>query len=123
MERVREAYRLSRRGDPRLILELIHPDATWQGVPGARWKACENGHEVAKTLLWRGAAHRFRPAEVIDVGDRVVVGLRGTRMNRLGAPWWATKIYQVVTVRDGRIQRIQDYARREHALQAVGLKT
>ena len=123
VERVREAYRLTRRGDPRELLELIAPDAVWEGAEGTRWKACESGEEVAKTLLWRAAVHRLRPGEVVDVGDRVVVTVRGRRMGHLGAPWWSSKIFQVVTVRDGRIARIQDYGRREEAFASVGLRT
>lgn len=119
---VGDVYRLMRKGDPRELLELIDPEARWEGAEGTKWKACENGHEVAKTLLWRSAVHRLRPSELIDVGDRVVVGLVGTRMNRLGAPWWGFKIFQVVSVRDGRVVRIQDFGRREQAFAEVGLR-
>jgi ketosteroid isomerase-like protein len=56
------------------------------------------------------------------VGDHVIVGLAGTRMNRLGAPWWGFKIFQVVTVRDGRITSIRDFGRRHEALAAAGLR-
>jgi ketosteroid isomerase-like protein len=118
---LRDVYRLVRKGDPRELLELIAADAAWEGAPGTKWKACENGHDVAKTLLWRGTVHRLRTAELIDVGDRVVVGLVGTRMNRLGAPWWGFKIFQVVTVRNGKVTRIQDFGRREQAFAEVGL--
>jgi ketosteroid isomerase-like protein len=117
VERVREAYRLVRHGDPRRLLELVAPDAVWEGTE------CKNGQHVAKTLLWRGAMHRLRATDFVDVGDRVVVTLTGTRMNRLGAPWWGWRIWQVVTMRDGRIVRIQDFPRRDDAFAAVGLRT
>ncbi len=119
---VRDVYQLVRKGDPRDLLDLIDANATWQGAPATKWKACENGQDVAKTLLWRGAVHKLRATETIDVGDRVLVGLTGTRMNRLGAPWWGFRIFQVVTVRDGKVTRIEDYGRREEALAAVGLR-
>jgi len=73
-------------------------------------------------LLWRGAVHRLRATSFVDVGDLVVVTVAGTRMSRLGAPWWAWRIFQVVTVRDGKIARIQDFPRRAEAFAAVGLK-
>lgn len=120
---VRDVYRLMRKGDPRELLELIDPAATWRGAEGTKWKPCENSQEVAKTLLWRAAVHRLRTSELIDVGDRVIVGVIGTRMNRLGAPWWGFKIFQVVTVREGKVVRIQDFGRREHAFAEVGLHT
>jgi ketosteroid isomerase-like protein len=119
---VQDVYRLMRRGNPRELLDLIDPAATWQGAEGTKWKACENGEEVAKTLLWRGTVHRLRATEVIPVGNKVLVGLVGTRMNRLGAPWWGFKLFQIVSVRDGRIVRIQDFGRREPALAELGLR-
>jgi ketosteroid isomerase-like protein len=122
VESVRRAYALVRRGNPAELLDLLAPDATWAGVEGATWEPCRTRDEVAKTLLWRGAVHRFRGTEFVEVGNQVVVGVTGRRLGRLGAPWWAWKLYQVVTVRDGQIARIQDYARREAAFAAVGLK-
>jgi ketosteroid isomerase-like protein len=116
VERVREAYGLVRRGDPRELLGFVAPNAVWEGTE------CKNGEQVAKTLLWRGAMHRLRATDFVDVGDRVVVTLTGTRMNRLGAPWWGWRIWQVVTVRDGQIVRIEDFPRREDAFAAVGLR-
>lgn len=120
--RVKEVYGLARRGDPRRLLDFVQSDASWEGVAGMRWKACETGNEVVEALLWRGAVHRLRATEVVDVGDRVIVGLAGTRMNRLGAPWWGRRIFQLVTVRDGKISHIQDFGRRDQALAAAGLK-
>lgn len=116
VETVREAYRLVRRGDPRLLLDVLAPEAVWEGTD------CTTAEQVAKTLLWRGAVHRLRATGFVDVGDRVVVTLTGTRMNRLGAPWWGWRIWQVVTVRDGRIVRIRDFPRRAEAFAAVGLR-
>jgi ketosteroid isomerase-like protein len=120
VERVRQAYGLVRRGNPLDLLELMAPDAVWETVEGTR--ACEGRDQLAKTLLWRGAVHRLRATSFVDVGDRVVVTVAGTRMGRLGAPWWAWRIFQVVTVRDGKISRIQDFPRRTEAFAAVGLK-
>ena len=120
VERVRQAYRLIRRGNPLDLLELVAPDAVWESADGA--KACDGRDQLTKTLLWRGAAHRLRATSFVDVGDRVVVTVAGTRMGRLGAPWWAWRIFQVVTLRDGKIARIQDFPRRADAFAAVGLE-
>ena len=122
VEHVREVYRLSRRGNPHDLLALIADDATWEGAAGTKWRACDNGLDIAKTLLWRAAAHRLRAVEFLDVGDHVVVGLAGTRMNRLGAPWFGFRIYQVIAVRNGKIASIRDFGRRQEAFAAVGLK-
>jgi ketosteroid isomerase-like protein len=117
--RVREAYALLRRGDPRDLLELIHPDAVWRAVDGREQHGTE---AVAKTFLWLGAMHRLRAGEVIDLGDRVVVAVSGRRMNRLGSSsWLGRRIYQVVVVRDGKLVEVQDYPDRKAAFAAVGL--
>ena len=65
----------------------------------------------------------MRPGEMIDLGDRVFVQLRGKRLERLGA-----KGFDAEAVPDHRRARRQgrracrDYARREDALAAAGLK-
>jgi ketosteroid isomerase-like protein len=122
VEQVKRLYKLSRRGNPLELLDLLAPDASWEGAEGTRWKACETGEEVAKTMLWRGAANRFRPSDLVPVGSQVVLTLNGRRMTNLGASLWRSRIYQVVTVRGGKITRIQDFRRREEALAAVGLE-
>jgi ketosteroid isomerase-like protein len=120
---VREAYALLHHGDPRRLLDLMAADATWEPATDARVRPSESGEELAKTFMWRGALHRLRARELIDVGDRVVVRLGGRRLTRLGAPRWTRQIFQVVTVRDGRIVLIRDYATRDEAFTAVGLTT
>ena len=76
-----------------------------------------------RTLLWRADANRLRPGEMIDLGDRVVVQMRGKRLERLGAKGFIPRLFQVIVVRDGKIVSIHDYARREEALAAAGLRT
>jgi ketosteroid isomerase-like protein len=118
-ERVRETYRLLRRGDPRELPELLHDDVVWRQADG---RTVSGPLEVAKALLWTAAMHRVRVGEVLGVGDRAVVTLTGRRMGRLGASGLlARKIFQVVVVRDGKIAGIEDYGDRAEAFAAVGL--
>jgi hypothetical protein len=78
---------------------------------------------VLKTLLWRaGGANKLRPGDAIELGDRVVLKLKGKRLERLGAKGFIPSLFQIVEVRDGKIVRIQDYPRREAAMAAAGLK-
>ena len=117
--RVRDAYRLIRRGDPRQLLDFVDREVVWRGTDGREQRGSE---AVLKALLWAGAVHRLRATDFVDVGDRVVVSVTGRRMNRLGAAWWGRRIFQVVAVRDGQIVEIADYASRNEAFAAVGLK-
>ena len=103
--------------------ELIADDATWLPASEGAWNPCRDGDTVLKTLLWRaGGANRLRPGEMIELGDRVVIKLRGKRLERLGAKGFIPRLFQIVEVRDGKIVRMQDYPRREEALAAAGLK-
>ena len=120
---VEEAYALARRGDHRRLRELIADDATWHPAREGAWNPCREGDMIVRTMLWRcGRANRFRPGETIELGDRVLIGLRGTRMRRLGARGFRGKLFQIVEIRGGKIVRMQDYPGREEALAAAGLK-
>ena len=90
---------------------------TAPGIPAA------TAPSVLKTLLWRaGGANKLRPGDAIELGDRVVIKLKGKRLERLGAKGFIPSLFQIVEVRDGKIVRIQDYPRREAAMAAAGLK-
>ncbi len=122
-EQVRELYRLARRGSPEEVIAMIDPDATWHGVNDDAWKPCANGDEVVRTLMWRANALRWRVGESIGVGDQVVIGIRGMKTRRYGAKGpFAPKLFQLVTVRRGRVVAIRDYPRRQEALEAAGLQ-
>jgi ketosteroid isomerase-like protein len=119
---IEEIYRLARRADHRALRLHLHDDATWHPAKEDGWKACENADEVVRTLLWRADANRLRPAEMVELGDRVLVQLRGKRLERLGARGFFPRLFQVVVIRDGKVVSIHDYGRRVDAHAAVGLK-
>jgi ketosteroid isomerase-like protein len=123
LETVRQAYGLARRGDRRQLQELIADDATWHPAREGAWNPCRDGETVIKTLLWRaGGANKLRLGTAIELGDRVVVQLKGKRLERLGARGLIPKLFQIVQVRDGKIVRMQDYPQREAAMAAAGLE-
>ena len=123
LEIVEQAYGFAKRGDRKKLQELIAEDATWLPPREGAWNPCRDGMTVMKTLLWRaGSANKLRPGETIEFGDRVVIKLRGKRLERLGAKGLFPSLFQVVEVHDGKIVRMHDYPRREEALAAVGIK-
>ena len=123
LETVQHAYGLARRGDRRKLQELIADDATWLPAREGAWNPCRDGEMVTKTLLWRaGGANKMRPGDAIELGDRVVIKLKGKRLERLGAKGFIPSLFQIVEVRDGKIVRLQDYPGREAAMAAAGLK-
>jgi hypothetical protein len=119
---IEEIFRLARRADHRSLRLHLHDDATWHPAREGAWKPCTSADEIVRTLLWRADANRLRPGEMIDLGDRVLVQLRGKRLERLGAKGFVPRLFQVVVLRDGKVASIRDYAKREEALAAAGLK-
>jgi len=119
---VNEIYELARRSNHAELRTRLHDDATWHPAREGAWKPCENADEIVRTLLWRADANRLRPGEAIDIGDRVLVRLRGKRLERLGARGLVPRLFQVIVVRGGKVASIHDFARREDALAAAGLK-
>ncbi|HZT93588.1 MAG TPA: nuclear transport factor 2 family protein [Gaiellaceae bacterium] len=123
LEIVQQAYDLARRGDHRHLRQLIAAEATWHPAREGAWSPCSDADEIVKTLMWRsGSANRLRPGETIELGDRVLIQLRGRRLDRLGAKGFMPRLFQIVEVRDGQIARMQDYPRRDAALAAAGLR-
>jgi ketosteroid isomerase-like protein len=120
---VREAYELARRAKHAELRTRLHEDITWHPAREGAWKPCENAEDVVRTLLWRADANRLRPGEMINVGDRVFIQLRGKRLERLGAKGFIPRLFQVIVIRDGKLASIRDYARRDEALAAAGLST
>jgi ketosteroid isomerase-like protein len=120
-ERVEEIYKLARRADHRTLRTKLRDDVTWQPAATAKWNPCEDADEVVRTLLWRAEANRLRPGQTIDLGDRVLVHLRGRRLERLGAKGLFPRLFQIVVLREGKVASIQDYGRRTEAYAAAGL--
>jgi ketosteroid isomerase-like protein len=121
VDSVREMYELARKAKHRELRTRLHEDITWDPAREGAWKPCTNADDVVRTLLWRSQANALRPAEMIDLGDRVLVRLRGRRLDRLGAKGFFPKLFQIVVVRDGKVASIRDYGRSEDAHAAAGL--
>ncbi|MBV8478660.1 MAG: hypothetical protein JOY72_00015 [Actinobacteria bacterium] len=119
---VREAYELARKAKHKELRELLVDDVSWSPARAGAWKPCENADDVVRTLLWRAGMNRMRPSELVDVGDRVLVQLRGRHMSRLGAKGMFPKLFQIVVLRGGKISSLHDYPNRESALAAAGLR-
>ncbi|MEN3342426.1 MAG: hypothetical protein V7644_1830 [Actinomycetota bacterium] len=122
LDAVREIYALARRAKHVELRTLLHEDATWAPAREGAWKPCTTADEIVQTLLWRAEANRLHPGEMIDLGDRVLVQLRGKRLERLGAKGFVPRLFQVVVFRGGKVVSLSDYPRREDALAAAGVK-
>ena len=119
---VREIYELARHGKRDEVRKRLHDDVSWHPAREGAWKACIDADEVLRTLLWRAGMNKIRPADTVELGDRVVVQLRGRGMDRLGAKGLFPRLFQIVVFREGKVASIQDYPGREDAFAAAGLK-
>lgn len=119
---VADLYELARRASHRELRALLHDDVTWHPAREGAWRPCDNADEVVQTLLWRAAANKLRPGEMVDLGDRVLVQLRGKRLDRLGGRGLIPRLFQIVVLREGKVSSIRDFARREEAHAAAGLR-
>jgi len=122
-ETVQEVYDLARKGKRDALRELLHDDVTWYPAREGGWKPCTDADEVLRTLMWRAGVNRMRPSGFIDLGDRIVLQVRGRAVQRLGARGlWFPALFQIVSLREGKVASIQDYPNRATAYAAAGLK-
>jgi ketosteroid isomerase-like protein len=100
------------------LASRLDPDVVHQGVLPEL--ACNNRDEVLANVRRSFVREDFGVdrLELIDAGERVVVGLAGPRFREV--PWLKGQLYMVYTLRDGRIVRMDDYLTRAEAIAAAG---
>jgi ketosteroid isomerase-like protein len=109
-----------RGGDFDAASGLLDPDVTWQGLR-EEW-VCHGREEVVDTFRWGLEERRDVDAlEFTRGGDKVVMGARGPSISEVGGEPLEGQIFNVFTLRDGRIVRIDDYRRRAEALASAGV--
>jgi ketosteroid isomerase-like protein len=109
-----------RRGDFNAAAALLDPDVAWQGL--RKDLVCHGREEVLETF--RSGLARRREIDGLEftrAGDRVVMGARGSSITEVAGEPLGGQIFNVFTLRDGRIARIDDYRGRSEALAAAGL--
>ena len=109
-----------RRGDFGAAAELLDPDVSWQGLR-EDW-VCHGRDEVLDTF--RSGLERRREIDALEFtrgGEQVVLGARGPSIDAVEDEPLEGQIFNVFTLRDGRILRIDDYRRRREALTAAGV--
>jgi ketosteroid isomerase-like protein len=108
------------------ISELVDPDIVWEVRSDFPDAAVYTGYQGLRRLndafddvveeTW------YLPLEYIETGSHVVVALRwGGRGKGSRTPFAEREETWVLTLRDGRIGRVREYATRAEALEAVGL--
>ncbi len=109
-----------REDDRETLWAMLDPDVTWQGLRD-EW-VCHGPDEVIE-LLQEGLELRrdVTALEFIRAGDRVVMGVRGPAIDEVGGEPLDGQIFNVFTLRSGRIVRIEDHRLRAEALRSAGV--
>ena len=99
---------------------LLDPDVHW-GAPDASSPSCRNRDQV---LAWyergRESGTRASVSEVVVFGDRILVGLTVRNTNE-PHEHLATRRWQVLTVRGGRVVDIVGFDDRDEAVARTGV--
>jgi ketosteroid isomerase-like protein len=107
-----------RRGDFQAAAEQLDPDVSWRGLR-EEW-VCHGRQEVLDTFRWGLEQRREIDAlEFTRSGEQVVLGARGRNIGPAEEP--LGQIFNVFTLREGRIVGIDDYRGRREALTAAGV--
>jgi ketosteroid isomerase-like protein len=125
VELVRRGHEAFRDSGEEAIFEYLHADVDATPVmelPGAE---AYHGHEgfrsFFQTLREAFGDFGWEPQELVDLGDHVLVRTRFFAAGRgSGIPVEAT-IYNVWTIRDGKVARVRGYLDRSEALEVAGL--
>jgi uncharacterized protein len=117
-ELVRSSFDAFLRGDWEALRRVMDPRVQWLGRPGEG--ECHDRKEVLATLFDRQRQGVVTGLDaVVAVDERVFVEVTGPRLEERRLP--GGHACMVVTVRDGRIVRMQDHVSRVAALADAGL--
>src|SRR3954465_11845517 len=120
VEVVRELYVAVAGGDRAGIGAGLAPQVRGEGRErGPRWRrrrpSCSGSQDATASMLIIGRKlPTVQPRAFQAAGDRVLVGLWADTMERRSTRWWT-----VLTVRDGQVTAISDYARHRDAARTL----
>src|SRR4051812_46900008 len=116
---IRDGFEAFLKGDFDALRELMEPDAQWlywEPIPGD----CHDRDKIIATLRERHAEGVVGAlGDVVEGGEKLLVEITGPRLEEWRLP--ESRAAMVVTMRDGRIVRLQDHRTRADALADAGL--
>ena len=101
-------------------LTYADPDIVWNPIE----ESPTQGHDAVRASLerWKGEwdDYKVMPEEFVDRGDLVVATVRLRGRGRGSGVEIAARFYDVYTLRDGKIVRMDQFTEISEALEAVG---
>jgi limonene-1,2-epoxide hydrolase len=111
-----------RRGDLDAVEDWLDPQVTWRGVRAAA--VCHNRDQVLEML--QGSLEGRLGAEAVELiaGDGcAVLGAKVPGLAEIGGVDVRGQLFNVFRVGCGRIVAVEDYAHRDEALAAAGVRS
>jgi limonene-1,2-epoxide hydrolase len=111
-----------RRGDLEAVRDWLDPEVTWRGVRDAA--VCRDRDQVLEML--QGSLEGRLGAEAVELiaGDGcAVLGAKVPGLAEIGGVDVRGQLFNVFRVGCGRIVAVEDYARRDEALAASGVRS
>lgn len=110
-----------RRGDTQSMAAALALDVIWEGVRPDL--ICHGPDEVIAAFVTAYDANQeIDSVEVIAGQERIVLGARSPDLAIDEVETWG-EIYNVFTIEEGKIKRIDDYLERGAALAAAGIES
>ena len=108
-----------RRHDLAAVERRMAPDVFWQGI--REDFVCEDREEAMELLReQQREEHGIEALELVATEEKVMLGVRSTQLQEVGGVPLGGQIFQVFTLRNGVIVRVDEYERRSEALAAAG---
>jgi len=108
-----------RRHDLDAVKQRMAPEVFWQGI--REDLVCEDRDQALAMLReQQREEHGVEALELVATEEKVVLGVRSDQLREVGGVSLEGQIFQVFTLRDGVIVRVDEYERRGEALAAAG---
>ena len=108
-------------GDLEAALAYADPDIVWNPVE----ESAAQGLDAVRGSLgrWKSAWEEYETVheEFVDMGDRVLVTIRMRGRGRGSGVEVEARLFDVYTLRDGLIVRMDEFSDRSEALEAAGI--
>ena len=130
VEVVVRGYRAFIDGDFEAIAELLHDEVEWYPLDSEPASFADHGEALGVVAERYREQYRVELERCVGAGENVVVGFRASRETRDAddpRPLQSRRKFSVerysavVTIRDGRVIRVQDYPHLEAAFEAAGI--
>jgi hypothetical protein len=109
-----------RRNDADLIERHLHPDVVRQGLrPDLVCRDREQVLENVRNGAWKPDVEAL---ELVAEGDQVMLGVRSPDLTEIAGEILDGQIYNVFTIADGLIVRMDEYRTRDEALDAMHVR-